>query len=109
MKERSRRSWLILALVSYSLAATLAFGLKSLQSNATAQPQSAAMQLQAAPDAHEDMAAPDADEGKTVACTQRECLPPKLELAIVLDEETRPHESKAFLAPGEDVRPKSGD
>lgn len=110
MKERSRRTWLMLALLSYSLAAMLTLGLKSLQSNVTAPAETAAMQLQGAPDEDENSVAPDADEGsKTVACTQRDCGPLKVEVAIVLTEETQPHESKAYVVPAEDVRPKSKD
>ena len=115
MKERSRRTWLMLALLTYSLATALTLGLKSLQSNVSGPTETAAMQLQGAPAEDENSVAPDADEGsKTIACSQRDCLPPKVELAIVLTEETQPHESmtfegKAFLARGDDIPSKSKD
>ena len=105
----------MLALLTYSLAAAMTLGLKSLQTHMTAPAQSAAMQLQGASDDDENSVAPDADEGsKTITCSQRDCLPPKVELAIALTEETQPHESKAFegkafLARADDVPSKSKD
>jgi len=117
MQKRSRRTWAILALLSYSVAAALAIGLTSLQSRMAAPAQTTAMELQGSPDADEISAAPDADAGdKSAACAQRDCPVPKHELALArIDQEPmfvridapQPNESKAFIAPGDDFQPKS--
>jgi len=117
MQKRSRRTWAILALLSYSVAAALAIGLTSLQSRMAAPAQTTAMELQGSPDADEISAAPDTDAGdKSAACPLRDCLAPKHELALArIDREPvfaridapEPNESKAFIALGDDVQPKS--
>ena len=116
MKTTFGRTCLILALLSVSLAAAVPVGLKARHNGAT-QAHIAGMQLQGSPDADEVAAAPSADEGdKTAACTLRDCPAPKYELALArIDREPvfvrtdapQPNESKAFIAPGDDVQPKS--
>jgi hypothetical protein len=107
MNERSRRNWVILALLSYSLAATLSLGLKAMQSPLTAPAQTAEMQLQGGAENDEGSVAPDADEDTTAACVLRDCPSMKEEPTLVLAEVPQSHESKAFVAPGEQTQPKS--
>jgi hypothetical protein len=125
MKTTFGRTCLILALLSLSLAGALSVGLKAQNDRPTVQAhifqaQVAGMQLQGSPDSDDDVAAaPEADESdRTAACTERDCVTPKQELALarIVQEPvlTRtdaplPNESKAFVAPGDDVRPKSKD
>ena len=116
MKATSGRTCVILALLSFSLAAAVSVGVNARHNGVTVQAHTASMQLQGSPDVDEGSVAPDADEGdKTVTCTQRDCAPEKV-VALVRAENPQPHERaenpqphKAFAALGEEIRPKSED
>jgi len=107
MKEKSRRTWLIVSALSCSLVAALALGLKARQDGATAQ--TAVMLLQGSPDVHAGSVAPDADTAKPVACTQRNCLPRKVERAVARPDNPLLKEGKAFTALGDELQLKSKD
>jgi hypothetical protein len=109
MKATSGRTCVILALLSFSLAAAVSVGVNARHNGLTVQAHTASMQLQGSPDVDEGSVAP-ADEGdKAVRCTQRDCMSEKVELALARAENPQPHEGKAFAALGEEIRPKSED
>jgi hypothetical protein len=109
MNERSCRTWLIVSALGCSLAAALALGLKARQDVATAPAQTAVMLLQGSPDVHGGSVAPDADTAKPVACTQRNCLPRKVERAVARPDNPLVKEGKAFTALGDELQLESKD
>jgi hypothetical protein len=105
------RTCLTLGLLCLALAAAVSIDIKARHDGVTVQARMAStMMLQAGPDNDEASAAPDEDEGEKIAkCAQHGCPTPKPALAFVLSEDRRPHESKAFVAVGDEMQPKSKD
>ena len=85
---------MILALLSYSLAATLSLGRPCR--GATAPAQTAEMQLQGGAENDEGSVAPDADEDTTAACVLRDCPSMKEEPTLVLAEVPQSHEEQGI-------------
>jgi hypothetical protein len=111
MKTTSGRTCLILGLLGFALSAALSVDLKARHDGVTVQAHMAStMLLQSSPDSDENAAAPDEDEGaKAAPCAQHGCTAPKPELAFAVVEDRPLHESKAFIAQGDEIRPKSKD
>ena len=103
------RTCLTLALLGLSLAAALSVDLKARHDGVTVQARMATtMLLQASPDSDEASVAPDSGESEKLAsCTARDCPTPKQEIALALTDDHQARESKAFVAAGDEIRPKS--
>lgn len=118
MKTSFGRTCLILGLLSFALAAAVSAGRQAPVDGVTV-PASTGMQLQGSADDDLVASAPDAGEtDKAAACSLHDCLAAKPELALArVDHEpaavwtnaSLTNESKAFMAPGDDVQPKSKD
>jgi hypothetical protein len=103
------RTCLTLGLLCLSLAAALSVDLKARHDGVTVQARMAStMLLQSSPDSEEVSAEPDSDEGNRIAsCT--DCPTPKQALAFAVTDDRQQIESKAFVALGDETRPKSKD
>ena len=103
------RTCLILALLGLSLAAALSVDLKARHDGVTVQARMATtMLLQASPDSDESSVAPDVNENdKLASCAERDCPTPKQEFALARTDDRQLPESKAFVAAGDEIRPKS--
>ena len=106
MKTTFGNACLVLALVSLSLAAAVSVNVNARHDGAAVTMHTATMQLQGSVETDEGSAAPDADD-KTAACAQRDCPVQKQELVLVFADGPQSHESKAFIAPGDQTQPKS--
>ena len=110
MKTTFGRTCLILSLLGFALAAAVSVDLKARRDGVTVHAQVASMQLQGSPDEDQSAVAPEEDESnKSAACAQRDCPTPKQDLALMLVDDRRAIESKAFVAAGDEIRPKSKD
>jgi hypothetical protein len=111
MKTTFGRTCLMLGLLGLALAAALSVELKARHDGVTLQARVAStMLLQNEPDSDENSAAPEeAEEEKAATCAQPRCTAPKPELAFALAEDRPLDESKAFVAQGDEIRPKSKD
>jgi hypothetical protein len=111
MKTTFGRTCLVLGVLGFALAAALAVDLRARHDGLAVQAHVAStMLLQSSPDDDESSAAPDTDEGnRRASCAQHDCPPPKQEVALALTSDRQAYESKAFVAPGDDIRPTSKD
>jgi|SoiMethySBSTD1v2_1073268.scaffolds.fasta_scaffold4413025_1 hypothetical protein len=107
------RTCLVLGLLSLSLAAALSVDPKARHDGVTVHAQVAStMLLQSAPedDDAEASVAPESDESvKLASCGERDCPALKQEIALSLRDDRHSLESKAFVAAGDEIRPKSKD
>jgi hypothetical protein len=105
------RTCLVLGLLSLSLAAALSVDLKGRHDGVTVHALVAStMLLQSAPEDDEASVAPESEESvKLASCGERDCPALKQEITLALRDDRHSLESKAFVAAGDEIRPKSKD
>jgi hypothetical protein len=104
MRGRSRLTWLILALISYSLWMALSANLASRHGTTVPVYSAAAMLFRAGVEADKTSAMP---EDKAAVCAH--CPPLKREFTLAVAEGLQRRDGKAFVAPDEENPPKSKD
>lgn len=107
MNAKSGPTYLAIGFLALSLAAALSIGLRAQHDGLTVQAHVAGMQLQGTADADQDAVAPDTDKAALCAPRDSRCQSPKQELALIGSFDRQPQDTKALVAPLDEMPHKS--